>query len=1340
MSLGREVADAYIEVHGDLSPFRRDLTKASGDLQKAAIENSDTFADAWDKNLANRLTSSWDKLVDGLASGRQIDINQMITAFDPTDLDNASAKIHDLLNTMRDAGKITSGQYDDVIGKIDESTKAMQRQAFVEKDLAREREIAAARVQAFMEDNRRNMEEAIRENERWARSFEGINKNANLAAMEADFRKVAEAVRTADFSSFAKGFEKFEDFRARVNEVTSAMREQGRVSREQAFIISDSANMYIDGEERKAQATRDALEAARIARVEADRFKASIEGMVKAAKEMDLEQRFRGLSAALATNDFSGLARGARNMEDLRDRTISTATEMRNLGRMTDAEFAGVQDRLTAVAADMDSYNVRWREATDRSEKHKRDWTIIQTMIGNAGKKFAGFSGLNILTDMFRSGAEFFQNVDRNAVKIGKMSLLMGTAAASIIHAVGGLAVMGQDLAAIGNIGILAPGFLTAAGIGIAVLVSAFKDMGTVLGDLKPQFQTLQDNISAKFWEQAEAPIRSLVDTLFPTLNTQLQNTATSMGGLVSAFASAFEGAATPERVTGMFEKMNAAIDIAKGAMAPLVEAFVTLGEVGSQYFGRFAEWIVQISTDFNNFIQAAAADGRLNTWIETAITNLQAVGSIIGSVVEIFNAIGDAAERAGIGGLSAFAGALERAADVMQSSGFQNTLVMLFSGAEQAAGAVATALFNLGPAISSIMPTISLALVTIGDTMATVIGYIGQIMQNPVVQKGITDFVTGVQTGIEALAPAIGPMGDSLGQIGTILGQVAATLGPLIAAFITGLAPVLDQVTAAFARITFAAGPEILSIIQTLSPMFQQMVDILLPPLENLITTVLPVLSAAFAALAPIFPVIAAALAPVIDAITQLVNQIAPVLIPAIGQIVAAVTPVIEVLGQVVGFILSMVVPILGALLVGVINNVVGIFQGLSNFIMGFVAIVTALFTGFGAFFTKIFQGDIGGALNALGTMFGQIWNGIVQMVSGAITAVWNFIQLWFVGKLVSGVKTALSGIGSFFKSTWDNIVLWVRGAMTNVSNFVNAGITAARNFVTNGLNAIKNFFSTIWNGVVNFVRGAGTNIANGVNAGITAARNFVTNGLNGIKNFFTSAWNGMVSFVSTAWTRISSGVQNGINTAIGFVQGLPGKITSALGDLGGLLLSQGNAIINGFLDGLKGAWGGVTDFVGGIADWIANNKGPLPYDRVLLIPAGEAIMGGLAKGLMNKLGHLKSVLETVTSTMEDSVTAAFAQSKMYTAGANAALGLADGLKANKRSVAAALGSIIPETSGALTVGVSGTGGVGVPTPGNTTIVNVAEGAIPISTPAENPRLVASMVIDEFASTVSKF
>ena len=170
-----------------------------------------------------------------------------------------------------------------------------------------------------------------------------------------------------------------------------------------------------------------------------------------------------------------------------------------------------------------------------------------------------------------------------------------------------------------------------------------------------------------------------------------------------------------------------------------------------------------------------------------------------------------------------------------------------------------------------------------------------------------------------------------------------------------------------------------------------------------------------------------------------------------------------------------------------------------------------------------------------------------------------------------------------------------------------------------------------------------------------------------------------------------------------------------------------------------LAAAIGFLGSFVGGIASWIRDNKGPLPYDRRLLIPAGNAIMEGLGKGLEDKLGMLKHVLENVTDTMTDTVTDAFAKNKMYLAGADAALGLADGLRSNKGAVVKALSAVMPEASSSISATLvrSATS----PERGRTTDPQAAAGtvieagAIVVQTPTKDPTIVASKVIDEFAN-----
>lgn len=95
---------------------------------------------------------------------------------------------------------------------------------------------------------------------------------------------------------------------------------------------------------------------------------------------------------------------------------------------------------------------------------------------------------------------------------------------------------------------------------------------------------------------------------------------------------------------------------------------------------------------------------------------------------------------------------------------------------------------------------------------------------------------------------------------------------------------------------------------------------------------------------------------------------------------------------------------------------------------------------------------------------------------------------------------------------------------------------------------------------------------------------------------------------------------LKNGVSSVIDAVTGFFGK----LWDID--LWAAGKAIIDGFLGGLKAAFDGVKNFIGSVANWIAEHKGPISYDRRLLIPAGQAIMGGFNRALMSGFEIVKS------------------------------------------------------------------------------------------------------------------
>jgi TP901 family phage tail tape measure protein len=135
-------------------------------------------------------------------------------------------------------------------------------------------------------------------------------------------------------------------------------------------------------------------------------------------------------------------------------------------------------------------------------------------------------------------------------------------------------------------------------------------------------------------------------------------------------------------------------------------------------------------------------------------------------------------------------------------------------------------------------------------------------------------------------------------------------------------------------------------------------------------------------------------------------------------------------------------------------------------------------------------------------------------------------------------------------------------------------------------------------------------------------------------IVNFLVGAMNSIVNIVNNigGWFgRLPGYAANAANGVVSFMAGLPGRILGAIGDLSGLLMGAGHAVMDGFLNALKGGFNKVKDFVSSIASWIKDHKGPVESDQKLLIPAGRAIFQGFGEGLRKEWGNVQDFINGI-------------------------------------------------------------------------------------------------------------
>lgn len=348
------------------------------------------------------------------------------------------------------------------------------------------------------------------------------------------------------------------------------------------------------------------------------------------------------------------------------------------------------------------------------------------------------------------------------------------------------------------------------------------------------------------------------------------------------------------------------------------------------------------------------------------------------------------------------------------------------------------------------------------------------------------------------------------------------------------------------------------------------------------------------------------------------------------------------------------------------------GIWSGIKSGVQGIVQWIAQTWSGAVAVLKVVWDSISNAATTA--------WNFIIQSIMAVVQPFINtFVNGWNI--LKDGINGVWNGIKSIFKGAWEFIKTVVLGAALLIIDVVSGNFSKLKADLQLIWDGIKNAFSTVWNGIktiavtvvttlVNLVRNAweglkqvlttiwnilktsATTIWDGLKSAVLSITSALVNTAKsvweGFKNFFYSLLNGVRNTAVNSWNSIRSSVVSIISGLVGAAQnawysfrnGVSNLVSSVSNIFYSLrninLWSAGSAIINGFLNGLRSAWGSVRNFVSGIADWIRDNKGPISYDRKLLIPAGNVIMSGFNEGLENGFKNTMSKIEGITGNIQ--------------------------------------------------------------------------------------------------------
>lgn len=684
-------------------------------------------------------------------------------------------------------------------------------------------------------------------------------------------------------------------------------------------------------------------------------------------------------------------------------------------------------DGKATVNVDLDDGKARFDLA--RLTKKPR-YIDIHVRLANASlakvaTQLKALAGGNIFGNLKNSLNDIFTNLDTFSVKMaGAGTAILGLT--SIAGAgLGTVAQFGVSIAHTLPALLAMPGILGAAAAGVGIFAAAMSNASTVLEDLGPSFEALQDSISTSFWGEAEGAVRSLIVNGLDALTPAISTVAANMGSMTSAVASAAQ-----DHIPGFQASLGylaEAMDIGGDGAGAFTDALLSLGEVGAKYLPSIASWANDVAYSFQSWVQAKVSSGEMDQAIQAAAKTFGTLKSIVFDLAGILGGV-FSAMASGSTPLSAIADGLDRANAAVNGPLWQGTLSQIFSAMGTAASYAFQGVGSLGQAFVSLAPTLSTILPLVGQIIEVGLNGISTALQNPAFQGGLESFFQNVLIAVQALAPAMPALGEAFGALATVGGELLAAVAPLIAELVEQLAPVMTQLAELLAPIIEQLGAALMPVIQALGP----------------------VLSALFAVLGP------------------LINDLLAAIVPAIGPIVsalsAALIPAFQLVGTTVKALMPIVLPIIN-IIKDTIVNAMKVIQGIINVVMG---IITGNWSQAWNGIKQIGSG-VWNFIKSAFSNFGSAIVGIAQaawnLLGSAISAGWNLIK--------SGASAAWNGITSTISSGVSRAVNFVRNLPNNIKNiFSNAGswlLSAGKNIINGLLNGISSMIGAVKNKLSN-------------------------------------------------------------------------------------------------------------------------------------------------------------------------------------------------------------------------------------------------------------------------------
>lgn len=875
--------------------------------------------------------------------------------------------------------------------------------------------------------------------------------------------------------------------------------------------------------------------------------------------------------------------------------------------RVDQASLVQTKARLAGIAKDFKTHvtvDAQTRKASAALGVLTRPRTaevrVVLQGLDAAKAGLASLAGGNVASVGFGHAKEVASNFDRIAVSAGAAATKIAAMSAAMSAMAGNAAMVAVSMAQISGAGLALPGIMSGFLVGLASSADGLQNILLALNEIvgksgyfEDAFRGMRFDHNNDFWSTAKVGLNDLVQNgVLPFMDEYVK-----LGKITGVFWSEFfrgmsNGIVAVGGMVQLFKPLHDSFAIAAEGAAPFMEAMVRLGAVGGEYLPRMAAAFTEVSNAFLSWVTQAQETGRINEIIDRGITNAKLFGGILIDVAGVINGVAKAAEAAGGGGLQGLAAAFDAINKAVNGPLMQGALTTVFEGAFAGMKNLTPGLSSLAGAFEQLAPTISRSMEKAGAVVSILLDGIAQALRNPAIADGVNKMFDGLVKAAIELAPAFSAAAPAVGALLGAIGEILPVLAPLVTQIVQGLAP-------AFADFKSSLAP---------------VVEVLAKGLSEALKIILPVVADVVKALAEFMrnnPQLAATILAVVGALAPLA--------PIIGTVVSIVGTIASVIGA--------ILPVIGAVagvLAGLSAPVLAVVAGIGLLVAAFV---TALASSepFRNSLAQIFQGlvtmvqPIIAAVIPMLVQIGQAFIGMVTTVVGALVPLVTTIV-----EIAAQIISFLAPIVAFLIQTFSPAFEFIGKTVSDIFGFIGKVISDAINIITGILNvflsALRGDWEGAWNGLLNVLKGILDFIVNTITGAFDVVMHIFENLAKMLVDIWTNLWNGIGDFVVGAWNGITKAIGDGVGSAVEFVKSMPGKIKDGLGNLGGLLLDSGKALIGGFIDGIKSMIGGAKDAVGGvlkaIGDFFPHSPAKVgPFSgRGYTTHSGKALIGDFA------------------------------------------------------------------------------------------------------------------------------